>query len=147
MVGYSNRTGFSYKSAGERTVAEGLRQLGVPFAYEYPWAVLVQGKPRIFYPDFTLKDYGVVIEYVGRRGDPDYDRIMARKRRLYREAAVPVIELQPEDLGEGWPATLLGRLEEISHERSAQLDYAVRRCMASPNPDKRVSSPGSYQPR
>ncbi len=59
---YVQKDNDPYLSKGERIVAEGLNQLGLRFAYEYPWAVLVQGKPRIFYPDFTLPDVGVVVE-------------------------------------------------------------------------------------
>ena len=126
MVAFYTRAGGQYKSAGERIVADVLRQLGLKFAYEYPWAVEVQGKPRIFYPDFTLKDYGVVVEYIGMQGNQDYDRIMARKERLYREAAVPVIVLHPEDLEGGWEESLLSELEGICQQRREHLEGASR---------------------
>ena len=130
MVSFYTRANGRYKSAGERIVADGLRQLGVNFAYEHPWAVEVQGKPRLFYPDFTLKDYGVVVEYAGMQGNQDYDRIMARKEKLYREAAVPVIVLHPEDLEEGWPESLLGELERICERRREHLESTSRRYWA-----------------
>lgn len=129
MTSYAGRAHGRYKSAGERTVAEGLRQLGLNFSYEYPWAVLVQGKPRIFYPDFTLKDYGVVVEYLGMRGDQNYDRIVTRKEQIYQAATVPVIALRPHDLRYGWPKTLVGQLEEICAERQSKLEMATRNAM------------------
>ena len=125
MTSYRARANGEYKSAGERAVADGLCRLGLNFSYEYPWAVLVQGKPRIFYPDFTLKDYGVVIEYAGMQGHQDYDRIMARKEWIYKTASIPVIVVRPNDLKNEWQHSLLGKLEQLCYQRQHLLETAA----------------------
>lgn len=106
---------FTWLSAAEAATARS----SLPTSIHGP--CLFQGKPRIFYPDFTLPDVGVVVEYAAMRGHQDYERIMARKMRFYREAAVPVIVVEPEHLEQDWPQSLLGRIEQVCQERYSRL--------------------------
>ena len=73
------------KSYGEKVIADFLLEHGVPYRYErnHRWGGFN------YRPDFTLfrqagKDAsGVIIEYFGLAGDPDYDEAAARKRTYW----------------------------------------------------------------
>jgi len=43
-----------YRSRGEEQIARFLERNGIAYQYEYPLAVIDQGKTRIYYPDFRL---------------------------------------------------------------------------------------------
>jgi hypothetical protein len=106
-----------YKSEGERQVARLLDRAGIPYRYEYPMAVLDGGKVRIWYPDFHLPEYGVVVECVGMRGDRRYNAQLEHKRRAYAEMGIPVIFVTPESFQGYWPGKVMGAIERILGER------------------------------
>ncbi|MFM2432074.1 MAG: hypothetical protein RLZZ511_3287 [Cyanobacteriota bacterium] len=88
------------KSFGEKTIANFLFEHNIPYKYEkhFEW----DGKS--YRPDFTIltgKDQGLVIEYFGIEGDPDYDQMSERKRQ-YWETKSPewqFLEFSHRDLG------------------------------------------------
>ena len=89
---------YSFKSAGERKIAEVLNKYGIDFKYESP--VLIndnQGKQRIWYPDFYLPEYGVYIENYGIDCQPDYDNGRIKKQQVYRKMGLPVIPVMPSN--------------------------------------------------
>lgn len=88
------------KSYGEKVIANFLFEHDVPYFYEqHHW---VSG--RNYRPDFTVPmtgtmTRGVVIEYFGLAGDPDYDEISASKRAYWesKSGRWTFIELGPKD--------------------------------------------------
>lgn len=95
------------KSFGEKTIANFLFEHGI--AYNYEQIHRVNG--RIYKPDFTLPrsggmSKGIVIEYFGLIGDPDYDKEVAIKRKHWRSKTADwtFIELTPNDFGCGTEA-------------------------------------------
>ena len=58
----SNR---GYKSNGEIQIARFLEKNKIAHQYEHPLAVVDHGKTKIWYPDFSLPHYGMIIEYFG----------------------------------------------------------------------------------
>lgn len=62
----------SYKSCGEEQIARLLERNGIAYQYEYRLAVVDRGKVRIYYPDFRLPEYSLVVEYFGVNGDGSY---------------------------------------------------------------------------
>lgn len=92
------------KSYGEKLVANVLFEHGIKYWYEraFGW------NESVYRPDFTLAapgEGGVVIEYLGRSGDPGYDATTERKRRYWRERPEwTLVELTPADIarGEKW---------------------------------------------
>ena len=63
-----------FKSEGERRIASFLKDNSIKYQYEP--GVLVNSwehKPRIWYPDFYLPEFGTYIEYFGLAGRQNYD--------------------------------------------------------------------------
>ncbi|NMF61079.1 UvrD-helicase domain-containing protein [Pseudanabaena yagii] len=82
--------GVTYKSGGEKIIADFLFEHDIPFIYErnFWWGV---GENRInYHPDFTIikkvsNRKGIVIEYFGMQGDPNYDAQSERKRQYWQD--------------------------------------------------------------
>jgi hypothetical protein len=67
------------KSNGEKAIAEILKKYNIDFVYEHPLLIKETKendteKLRIWYPDFWLPKYSIIIEYFGMVGNPDYDK-------------------------------------------------------------------------
>jgi len=113
-----------YKSQGEAQIARCLGRHGIGYLYEHPLAVIDRGKVRVWYPDFQLPGYGILIEYCGRMDDPAYQESVAHKREVYSANGLTGLMLSPEDLSGDWPRRLLDRIEHILDQRSARLRAA-----------------------
>ncbi|WP_223807642.1 UvrD-helicase domain-containing protein [Pseudanabaena sp. UWO311] len=91
-----------YKSYGEKVIADFLFEHNIQFAYErHVW-----WDGMNYHPDFTIfsntsEKKGVVIEYFGMKGDPDYDEMSAKKRRFWQDNFEwDFVELDPQILRE-----------------------------------------------
>jgi DNA helicase-4 len=77
------------KSYGEKVIANFLFEHDIPYFYEqHHW---VSG--RNYRPDFTVPksgsmSQGVVIEYFGLEGEPDYDELSAKKRAYWESRLI-----------------------------------------------------------
>ncbi len=120
ILRYTPLNGF--KSAGEQRIADFLDRYGIRYIYEPPTAVTHHGKPRIWYPDFFLPEYGLYIEYYGRTGDPDYDRGILEKTAAYEASGLEVIPIYPHHLTSSWPDQLAREIREITQYRANALD-------------------------
>ena len=104
------------KSRGEKAIANFLFEHNIEYKYErnFPW----NGIP--YRPDFTIftgDNRGIVIEYFGLEGDPDYDAMSEEKRNYWRNKPKwRLIELSPNDLRsngiEGFYTLLKQELED-----------------------------------
>ncbi|MCT5252111.1 UvrD-helicase domain-containing protein [Pseudomonas aeruginosa] len=90
--------GQDYKSRGEKLIADFLFEHDVAYQYErrFDW----QGVS--YRPDFTLADssgkQGLIFEYFGLLGDPDYDEEAEQKRKFWSQKdAWELIALTPDD--------------------------------------------------
>jgi len=74
-----------YKSYGEKVIAEMLAKHDINFEYEHPTLIRQKYKDddkerlSIWYPDFWLPKYSIIIEYFGMEGNKEYDRGKDRK--------------------------------------------------------------------
>ncbi len=103
------------RSYGERLIANALFEHAVDYAYErnFRW------RGVNYRPDFTImtdRRAGVVIEYFGLEGDPDYDEMSERKRQFWAgQADWTFLEFAPDDITRVGPASfvrgLLARLQ------------------------------------
>jgi len=101
-MAYQNKLWNNYKSDGERRIGMYLQDRGINFTYERPVAVVDSGKTRVWYPDFTLDDYHILIEYFGMNGNEEAGRLNEYKRKTYQENRFDVIELYPSDFNKDW---------------------------------------------
>lgn len=102
------------KSFGEKAIANFLFEHGIEYHYErnHWWG------GRNYRPDFTLQlnGRGIVVEYFGLAGDPDYDEQAEAKRAYWKDkSGWQLIELTPHDVS-GGGEQLNGRLK---HELEA----------------------------
>jgi len=77
-----------YKSKAEAQIARFLKRSNIAYKYEYPLAVVDRGKTRVWYPDFYLPEYSMIIEYFGFNGKRDYDEQTRHKKAVYQQKIV-----------------------------------------------------------
>lgn len=101
-----------YQSRAEEQIARCLDRHGITYRYEYPLALVDDGRVRIYYPDFQLPQYGLLVEYFGVVGNPHYDERTRHKLAVYRQAGMDGIFLTPEFFRGYWPDHLLRKIED-----------------------------------
>jgi len=105
------------KSRGEVQIARLLEKTGIAYQYESPQALIDHGKTKIWYPDFRLPEYGMIVEYFGVNGDPGYDSRTEHKIKTYNRAGIEGLFLKEKDLEGDWPARILTKIEDIQKSR------------------------------
>ena len=103
----------SFKSKGEREIAGFLERQQIAYKYEYPLAVVDRGKTKIWYPDFKLPEYGMIIEYFGMNGNSSYNEQMAHKMKAYQEAGIDGIYLVDSTMRGPWQEMIIERIEQV----------------------------------
>jgi len=89
------------KSYGEKLIADFLFEHDIPYKYErnYWWNGVN------YRPDFTIflsAESGLIIEYFGLRGDPDYDELTKEKKEYWRQnRSWKLVEVSPSDVSVG----------------------------------------------
>ena len=91
------------KSEGEKQMERLLRRCGFLYRYEHPLAVVERGKTRLWYPDFTLPEYGVIVEYAAYDGE-QYEAALRYKEPVYEEFGVLAVFVYRDSLRGYWPA-------------------------------------------
>ena len=105
------------KSRGEVQIARLLEKAGIEYQYEHPQALIDHGKTKIWYPDFRLPEYGMIVEYFGINGDPGYDSRTEHKIKAYERSGIEGLFLKEKDLEGDWPARILSQIENIQKGR------------------------------
>lgn len=111
-----------YKSEGERTIAEVLTKYNIDFVYEYPLLIKEQKendteKLRIWYPDFWLPKYSIVIEYWGKEGDKNYDKGKNNKMSAYKKLNIDCISVKPSTIKGDLKSYLLIKIKTLINEK------------------------------
>jgi len=106
-----------YKSKAEIQIARLLDRERIAFRYEHPLAVVDRGHTKVWYPDFSLCDYGMIIEYFGMNDDSGYRKRAEHKMRVYRENGIEGVFLNEESFRGDWPARIVGQIEDILQGR------------------------------
>lgn len=114
----------SFKSRGEREIAGFLGSRDIAYQYEYPLAIVDRGKTKIWYPDFHLPEYGMVLEYFGMVGNQGYNEQMAHKIQAYKTAGVQGIYLLPSSMAGNWQEGILDRIEQSLEGRLRRITAA-----------------------
>jgi hypothetical protein len=110
------------KSEGERRIADFLESNSIKYHYEP--ALLINSsyeKPRIWYPDYYLPEFGAYIEYYGLVGRQNYDEGIKRKETLYSKAGLEVIPVYPWTFNGNWQEYIMKELERITISRYENL--------------------------
>jgi hypothetical protein len=107
----------SYKSWGEEQIARLLQREKIRYRYEYPLAVIDRGKVRIWYPDFQLVGYGMIIEYFGLNGNLQYNERTRHKQEVYKANGIEGLFLNEKSLKGNWPQYIVGQIEGVLKDR------------------------------
>jgi hypothetical protein len=102
-----------YKSKGEEQLARLFDREGLSYNYEHALAVVDHGKTKIWYPDFWLKDFGIVVEYFGVNGKKNYDEQAKHKMEVYRKNGIEGLFLKGDCFKGDWPMRILGQIEDV----------------------------------
>jgi len=109
------KRGPEFKSEGERRIAYFLENNSIRYQYEPGVLVNSSGrKPRIWYPDFYLPEFGTYIEYYGLVGRRNYDRGIKRKESVYSKMGLSVIPVYPWTFAENWKGYIMKELEKTA---------------------------------
>ena len=101
------------KSEGECRIAYFLDENSI--RYQYEAGLLVHSdynKPRIWYPDFYLPEFGAYIEYYGLKGRQNYDNGIKRKETTYSKMGLDVIPVYPWSFAEDWQGYIMKELKQ-----------------------------------
>ena len=120
----SRKGGAPLKSWGEQQIARLLERNNIDYFYEHPLAVMDEGKTRIWYPDFQLPHYGMLIEYFGMSDDPVYAAGMKKKKTVYEANDLTALLLTPDVFRRDWPNEILSSIQEILTDRLTDLYMA-----------------------
>lgn len=89
-------------SVGEQLLAEFFKNECIFYRREHPILVNNESKLSIWYPDFYLPDYGIVVEYFGLVGNENYDKGIDLKKRVYFANSLTLIPVYPSTLQKNW---------------------------------------------
>ena len=110
-------------NAAERKIADFLELAGIKYIFENPMLIEhdLHGKKfmRIYYPDFFLSEYGVILEFWGMHEDKEYAKVMDKKKEVYYHNWIFVINVY--NLEGNWQEYILKKLEEVTKHRSLVL--------------------------
>lgn len=86
---YMTDKGERVRSKSEQLIANMLYRLGIPYRYEYPIILIVDGQKRTWRPDFTILDVRnrkeYYLEHFGMLGEESYAKNALGKMRIYEE--------------------------------------------------------------
>ena len=111
-----------FRSEGKRRIAYFLDSNSIKYQYEP--GVLVNSnhdKPRIWYPDFYLPEFGTYIEYYGLAGLRNYDNGIKKKESVYSQIGLDVISVYPWMLTENWQQYVMKELKRNTIRRYRNL--------------------------
>ncbi|MFC1814110.1 hypothetical protein ACFL03_15610 [Thermodesulfobacteriota bacterium] len=101
-----------FKSEGERRIAHFLDSNAIKYRYEP--SILVNSdehRPRIWYPDFYLPEFGTYIEYYGLAGQKNYDHGIKTKETVYSKMGMEVVPVYPWMFAENWQDYIMKELK------------------------------------
>ena len=109
------------KSYGEKVIADFLFEHDVEYRYErnHWWSGIN------YRPDFTVfveSNAGIIIEYFGMEGDPDYDEMSDKKRRYWQaKNGWELFEVSPRDVTDSNINALFDRLRNVLRRRGVKM--------------------------
>jgi len=120
-----------YKSEGERKIAQFLKEAQIPFIYEKETLIKDQGKLKIWYPDFTLPEYQIIIEYYGINGNPEYSDAVRYKQRAYKENNLDALPIYPEHLKNDYRSHIARNVKQALYKRINNFENTLNKLKGS----------------
>ncbi len=109
-------------SFGEKAVAEVLEKYNIQFEYEHPLLIKEQKegdteKLRIWYPDFWLPKYSIVIEFFGMEKDANYDKGKKAKLEAYKRLDIDYVSVYPSTVKGDLKSYLLIKIKTLINDK------------------------------
>ncbi len=108
-------------SNGEQKIAEILAKYNIGFVYEHPLLIkeTFNGKERmrIWYPDFWLPKYSIIIEYFGLDSNPEYHKGKTKKTEAYKKLDIDCIPVYPKTLDKDLKSYLLMNIKRLINDK------------------------------
>jgi len=105
--------GHHYKSFGEKVIANCLFENNIKYSYEKN----IYWNGLNYRPDFTIEigqNTGVIIEYFGMEGDPDYDEMTEEKIEFWEQKPNwSLIQIYPNDISQAGVSDFRKRLIDM----------------------------------
>lgn len=109
-------------SRGEVIIKDWLDECNIKYIYEYPLLIMEERcgeiKQRIWYPDFWLSEFGIVIEYFGLKGKKSYDEGVKHKKENYKQLNIDLIPIYPETLKKDYKSYILKQIQMIINSKN-----------------------------
>ena len=111
-----------YKSKGEEAIAGILTKYNIDFVYEYPLLIKETKendceKLRIWYPDFWLPRYSIIIEYFGMIDNPIYQKGKEAKWEAYKKLDIDCIPVYPKTIQSDLKSYLLINIKKLINQK------------------------------
>ena len=111
----------NFKSKGEEAIAEVLTKYNVDFVYEHPLLIKEKKendteKLRIWYPDFWLPKYSIVIEFGGMDSE-SYMKGKMAKLNAYKKLDIDFISVYPKTIDGDLKSYLLVKIKTLINEK------------------------------
>ena len=117
-----------FRSKGEERIADFFEKKNIKYLYEFPLAVLDDGKLKIWYPDFNLPEYGIILEYLGMSNNKSYENTTKHKKKVYSLNQLEVLFLDYKHLeNPNWDEILLNKIGNIVATRFGRFQEFFRR--------------------
>ena len=110
-----------FKSEGERRIAYFLKDNSIRYQYESGVLINSDNKPRIWYPDFHLPEFGTYVEYYGLAGKQDYDKGIKTKEATYSKMGLNMVPVYPWMFAEDWKGYIMKELKNVTVQRYRKL--------------------------
>lgn len=106
---------------GEKAIAEILEKYNIDYEYEYPLLIKETKdndteKLRIWYPDFWLPKYSIVIEFFGLESE-DYLKGKKAKLKAYRNLDIDCISVKPSTISGDLKSYLLMTISKLINDK------------------------------
>ncbi|MBU0461706.1 MAG: hypothetical protein KJ574_03910 [Nanoarchaeota archaeon] len=117
-------------NAAEKKIADFLDSVGIKYVYENP--ILIEQEfhnkkfLRIYYPDFFLSQYGIILEFWGMHEDQEYAKGMEKKKQDYYHNWIFVVNVY--NLEGNWQEYVLKKIREVSEHRLMRVNVAIKKC-------------------
>lgn len=114
-----------FQSKGENEIATFLSEIGIDYSYEFPIAVVDNGKVKVWYPDFYLKDYQVVIEYFGMyEHNENYRENAKHKKKIFQECGIWYVPIYK--FSKNWKMYVLNNIMSHLEKKTKDMDYRIK---------------------
>jgi len=110
------------RSEGERKIKGFLEEQKIDYLYEHPLCIKDKnGLLRIWYPDFTLPDYSILIEFFGFSGE-QYQKSVDDKKEAYKNSKISMIPVYPKTFEKKWKDYLIYSIYDVLGQKKIKFD-------------------------